>query len=245
MFSTWFSAKPLLETDSREWLEAAFAWCLAEFDRDYFYQSSQLVQPSNQFFPGRADSPQGMAKLIFEQVCTYAGMAHWPFQLQPPSCALSMPEQIELSGKLRGDNLPAVAADSPRLPVQYEPQQVTNPEAMIASYAHSLAYYLSQTASQKPPGDIEYWPYATEVLAIFMGFGLMFANSAFVHPGGCGSCRPVGRAAYLSEREATYALAMFCAHKQIAAKQVTPHLKRHLRGFFKQALQEQSFHKSA
>jgi hypothetical protein len=72
------------------------------------------------------------------------------------------------------------------------------------------------------------------------GFGLMFANSAFTFRGGCGSCyNPQAKwDAYLSEQESTYTLAIFAVLKAIPHSTVTGHLKRHLRGFYKQAVKE-------
>jgi hypothetical protein len=75
-----------------------------------------------------------------------------------------------------------------------------------------------------------------------MGFGIMFANSAIVaRAGGCGGCgggqSPV-RQVFMNEEESTYALAVFCHLKGIEAGQVTKHLKKHLRGFFKSALKD-------
>jgi len=238
MLLNWFSQAPLLEEESSQWLSETFNWCMNQFDSNYFYQNTELVIPSNKYFPGRVNSHQGMAELIFERVKHYAGMSHWPCEVVPPdACDLEVPQKILIPGNLRGSKqLPA--PDVPRLPIYYDPAHVNNPEAMIANYAHTLAHYLATTATQKPPGDAEHWPYATEVLAIFMGFGLMFANSAFTHQGGCGSCQKVGRTAFLSEREATYTLAIFCSLKKIPTKAVISHLKKHLRGFFKQATKQ-------
>jgi hypothetical protein len=80
------------------------------------------------------------------------------------------------------------------------------------------------------------------LLAIFLGFGLMFANSAYNFRGGCGSCyNPYAqRSAYLSETEATYALALFCVLKDSPNSDVTPHLKKHLRGIYRKSVRELS-----
>jgi hypothetical protein len=77
-------------------------------------------------------------------------------------------------------------------------------------------------------------------LATYTGFGIMFANSAFTFRGGCGSCYnpEANRDAYLSEREATYALAIFTVLKGIPLSAVTKHLKGHLRGVFRKAIKE-------
>ena len=131
-------------------------------------------------------------------------------------------------------------ADERRLLIPYNPQQINNPEGMIATFTHTLAHYMGQMTRTPPPGGVEYWPHVTELLAVYLGFGLMFANSAFTFRGGCGSCyNPnTNRDAYLSEQEATYALAIFAVLKGIPNSSVTGHLKSHLRGFYRKAVKE-------
>ena len=124
----------------------------------------------------------------------------------------------------------------------YHPQQLRSPEGIIAHFAHGLSHQLAGTATTLPPGGPDYVPMAGELTGIFMGFGIMFANSAIVaRAGGCGGCgggqSPV-RQVFLSEEEATYALAVFCYLKSIETSQVKKHLKKHLRGFFKSALKD-------
>lgn len=73
-----------------------------------------------------------------------------------------------------------------------------------------------------------------------MGFGLMFANSAFEVPArSCGSCGPQAqRRSYLTQYESTYALVIFSALKGIPAKEMVPHLKKPLRSFFRKCIKE-------
>jgi hypothetical protein len=235
--------KPLLDEDTTHWLFDAFAWSLKNFDANVFYHESILVTPSNQHFPGRVDSPHGMAELIFEQVKSYAGMTHWPCRLvdsQDP--LINAPPQVMIEGPLRGSKgvVSAHVDESHRLVIPYNTHQLAKPEALIANYAHLMAHYLGQLANELPPGGESFWPQATELLAVFMGFGVMVANSAYTFRGGCGSCyNPLAeRSAFLSQDEATYALAIFCALKDIPAKDVLPHLKNYLRPVFKTALKE-------
>lgn len=242
MFSL-FGRRPLLDDASRQWLLDAFAWALENFDADIFFTHSVLVLPTNQFFPGRVDSMEGAARLILTQVKSYAATSHWPTSIADQrSCATIAAPRIEIPGPLRD---PHARSDDTLDPQQcllfpYNPQQINNPEAMIASFAHILAHYLGQMAAAPPPGGMDYWPQATELLAIYLGFGLMFANSAFTFRGGCGSCYNPNatRDAYLGELEATYALAIFASLKGIPAADVSRHLKKHLRGFYKAALKE-------
>lgn len=238
-----FKSKPLLEPESTQWMYDTFAWALDNFNAEYFYDHSVLVIPSNAFFPGRVDSEQGMAQLIFNNVKRYAGISHWPTRvLDQGMCAIPNIPRFEIEGPLRIANGSAseTVSEEQCLLVPFNPQQISNPEGMIATFAHIIAHYMGQMAKTPPPGGTEYWPHATEILAIYLGFGLMFANSAYTFRGGCGSCYnpSATRDAYLTEQQSVYALAIFAVLKGIANSEVTPNLKAHLRGFYKKAIKE-------
>jgi len=238
-----FNTSPVLETSSSQWLFDAFAWSLENFDAEYFYNETELVLPNNTFFPGSVDSTEGMANLIFDRVKAYAGIAHWPTLLVEDGSSPSLESpKVEIKGALRGSGgiTDDSVSDAHRLPILFNPQQISNPEGMISSFAHIIAHHLGQMAKEPPPGGKEYWPHVTELLAIYTGFGVMFANSAFTFRGSCGSCYnpAANRDAYLSEREATYALAIFAVLKEIPNSAITKHMKGHLRGVFKKAVKE-------
>lgn len=241
MFFGLFDKSPLLDETSEQWLFDAYAWALDNFDAGLFYSDSQLILPSNEFFPGRADSVDEMANLMLERVKHYAGVGHWPTYVVDYNLAGDIDDpNVQIKGDLRGPG--GIAYDSPTvsecLPIRYNPQQLSNPEGMIAGFAHTLAHYLGQLAKSEPPGGEENWPHVTELLAIFLGFGVMVANSAYTFKGGCGSCyNPAAvRDSFLSEVEATYALAIFATLKGIPPGDVTRHLKKHLRGFYGKAV---------
>ncbi|OED43978.1 hypothetical protein AB833_02525 [Chromatiales bacterium (ex Bugula neritina AB1)] len=238
-----FDKQPVIDPSSSEWIFDAYGWALQNFDADLFYSNTVLVRPTNEYFPGTVNSVHGMAEIIFDRVKVYAGISHWPTLVKDPSeCQFIESQQIQIQGALRGPEGIADESveDSQRLVIPYNPQQINNPEGMIATYAHILSHHMGQMAKAPPPGGIDYWPQATELLAIFLGFGLMFANSAYNFRGGCGSCyNPYAqRDAYLSEAEATYALGLFCLLKGIPDTEVTPHLKRHLRGIYRKSSRE-------
>jgi hypothetical protein len=245
MFFKLFDKQPIIDPVSSEWIFSAYGWALQNFDVDLFYSDTVLVLPTNEYFPGRVDSVQGMAETIFDRVKGYASLSHWPTVVQDQRmCQLIESQQVQIQGPLRGPHGIAdeFIADSQRLIIPYNAQQINNPEGMIATYAHILSHYLGQMAKAPPPGGVDYWPQATELLAIYLGFGVMFANSAYNFRGGCSSCyNPYAqRDASLSETESTYALALFCVLKDIPNSQVTPHLKKHLRGIYRQSVRELS-----
>ena len=82
-----------------------------------------------------------------------------------------------------------------------------------------------------PPGGEKNREYATDLLAVFLGFGLFLANSAIEFHQFTGynnqgwTTRTLG---YLSEFELVYCLAVFCVLRGIPRDQAIAHLKRTL-----------------
>ncbi len=234
--------KPLVEEDSIQWLFETYAWALNNFGSDVFFNETIMVLPTNKFFPGSANNSHDMAQVIFEQVKKYAGLGHWPCKLQDQSsCNTETSPKVLIEGALRGSKgiVSKSVTEENKLLITYHPDQVKNPEALIASYAHMLSHYLGAMSELASPGGEEYWPHTTEVLAVFMGFGLIFSNSAYTfNRNKCGSCAGSipSRSGYLSQSEMTYAFAIFCVLKNINNKEVLPHLKKSLRSFFKKAV---------
>lgn len=231
---------PLLDRRYAGWMFDVYAWALRNFDPVMFRDETVLVTPTNEHFPGRANSPEQMAHLVFDRVVAYAGMQHWPLQLLPPgSCAPAPGAGVRMVAGPRGSRAVAVDPATARLTLSYDPEYINNPEAMIAVFAHTLAHHLGTSATEPPPGGAENWPHVTELLAVFLGFGLMFANTALVLPrGGCCGGPVVRRQAYVSQHDITYALAIFSALKGLPPRVVSRHLKKSLRGHFRRALRE-------
>lgn len=237
MIFAWDS-KPILDEDSVFWLFDTFAWSLQHFNCEGFFRNTVLVNPSNDCFPGRENSAEAMARLIFTKVTEYAGLSHWSFQLQAHNDGelnLSLP--LQLGNPERTTPL----SEAQHLPIPYNPVQLANPQALIAHFAHVLALYKGSQAQGLPPGGEDNWPHVTEVLAVYMGFGVMLANSAFnVRISSCGSCQgpSTDRQSYLSQYDITYALAIYSVLKNLTNKTVLKYLKKSLRPYFKKAVKD-------
>ncbi|MCU7938677.1 MAG: hypothetical protein KZQ64_16205 [gamma proteobacterium symbiont of Bathyaustriella thionipta] len=243
MFFDFLKTSPVLDEESVQWQFDLFEWALRNFNADIFFNQTTLVEPSNKYFPGEANSSEEMAQIIFDKVREYAALTHWPCRLTTEQSCVTQPARIALSGAVRNMQgiEPVAAPYEARLPILYDPRQVKNPEAIIATFAHTLAHHLGSMAVDLPPGGEDNWPQATEVLAVFLGFGLMFANSAFVYRNiTCGSCQPttVNRNAYLSQYDITYSLAIFCVLKDIPAKNAAKNVKKSLRSYFKKSYKD-------
>ena len=244
MFSRLFKPTQLLDETSIDWMFDTFAWALHNFDAQVFFNESILVTPSNEHFPGTESSAEGMANLIFDRVKVYAGMQHWPYRLADGNTVEEIaPVQIKIEGPIRGEDglVTTSIDDSEKLVIPYHEGQMNDPEIVIANFAHHLAHYLGTTAREAPPGGEENWPHVTELLTVFMGFGLMMANSANTAKiRSCSSCSgpSIERENFLSEYDITYALAIFCCLKGIPASNVAKNLKSSLRPFFKKAMKD-------
>ena len=244
MFS-FLQNKPVLDEESIDWMFDCYAWALTNFDARVFKEETVLVVPSNEHFPGQEQTPLAKASLILDQVKRHARMAHWPLQLvDEENHVLAAAPKTLSHTSLRGEGAAALQLEehgSSALTVVYQPALLENPQALIANYAQILAHYLGTTANEPPPGGVENWPHVTELLAVFLGFGLMFANTAFhARVSSCGSCqRPIAqRENYLSQYDITYALAIFSALKALPNKSVTTYLKKTLHGYYKKAVKD-------
>lgn len=113
-------------------------------------------------------------------------------------------------------------------------------EDMSASYAHVIAQHLIIQSTLPPPGGMQFFAEASEVLASMMGFGVLLSNSAYTFRGGCGSCynAMANRQPALTESDSVFVLALFCRLKGITDKEATRYLKKHLRSSYKRALRQ-------
>ncbi len=222
----------LLDSESVDWMLDVFDWALANFNAQKLQTETRLIYPNNDYFPGKESSVEGMAALIFTQVKTYAGIAALPCDLQNETgISHAVPP---------GSELP-VAAGSKKWVFMYHTHTLNNPEVLIASFAHQIAFHIVSSAHNPPPGGKENWPHAAEILATMMGFGVIMANTANTQKiRSCGSCSgpAVERESFLSQYDMSYALAIFCTLKNIPVKEATLHLKKTLRAFYKKSHKE-------
>lgn len=252
---SFFKPKPLIDSNSADFIFTTVAWVLQNFDHEEFFNRTRLVAPSNEFFPGRVSSVDEKAQNIFQHTLRYAGLRHWPFELKSlverdidNECEVQPVPQDELALIYRnsyprdgiyGKDVPVIITQHP-LFVFYNPHQTLKPEDLSASYAHVLAQHLIVQSKLQPPGGVKFFAEASEVLASMMGFGVLLSNSAYTFRGGCGSCynSMANRQPALTELDSVFLLALFCRLKGIVYKEATRHLKKHLRSSYKQAVKQ-------
>lgn len=225
----------LLDEESIYWMLDVFDWALMNFGGQLSQTETRLIYPNNAYFPGKENSAEGMAALIFSQVKAYAGIAALPCDLQNETGnSHAVPPERDSA------ELP-VMSDSKKQVFMYHTHMLNNPEVLIASFVHQIAFHIVSSAHNPPPGGNENRPHAAEILATIMGFGVIMANTANTQKiRSCGSCSgpAVERESFLSQYDMSYALAIFCILKNIPVKTATLHLKKTLRAFYKKSCKE-------
>lgn len=131
---------------------------------------------------------------------------------------------------------------TPTIDIAFHSSQLNQPQDLIAYLVQTKASILitqcaTTSSAIDAPGGSEALQQTIDLVACFMGFGVIFSNTAYQFKGGCGSCnnRGLNRQAGLPELETVYALALFCVLKDIEVKQVKKELKSHLYKPFRQA----------
>jgi hypothetical protein len=255
MFSTLFKAKPVIDEESKDWIFDTFAWCIEQLDGDFFKNNSELILPNNSFYPGSSSSVEEMAKNIFDNTNKYTGMSSWPLKLVSADNFIpkAIP-QLSFESGLRGENCKITCPGNyeignetvaPVIDIAFHSSQLNQPQDLIAYLVQIQAGLLVSQNSLTPsrtnaPGGKGVLAQTIDLVACYMGFGVIFANTAYQFKGGCGSCnnRNLNRQPALPELETVYALALFCVVKKVEIKPIKKELKSHLYKAFRQAHKE-------
>jgi hypothetical protein len=242
MLSTFFNAKPVVDETTRDWIFDNFAWCIAQLDGDYFKKNSELVLPNNTFYPGSVSSVEEMAETVFANTIKYSGMTSWPIKLVSATDFKQKPmPQLLFESTLRGENCKLINKEPvPAIEIAFHPSQLNQPQDLIAYLVQIQANILLSQNGMLVSIDKEMLAQTIDLVACFMGFGVIFANTAYQFKGGCGSCnnRNLNRQPALPELETVYALALFTVIKGGDIKEVKKELKSHLYKQFRQAHKE-------
>ncbi len=184
MFFGSFAGQNLVPEEDARWLFDAFAWSLAHFGRDVFFDETVLVVPDNAHFPdGQTAQRYGRAhfrpRAALRGDGTLAPATREAVRVRNRTAAETgdprRPSGIQghtaVGTGLVRRNRPDIRSGSGR--------QSRGPDRQLRPRPCPLP---GADGGGTPPGGAAYWPRATEVVAAFMGFGLMFANSAFTVP---------------------------------------------------------------
>ena len=228
-----FGARLPIDDDELEFQLATYKWIRREFGT----KPGELVLPTRERFPPSPNQGEARVADLFGHVKRAAGMEDWPCELRPG--AGERPAYVGTGLLLRHEGaappcgtFQVMEADGRQtVVITYSPTLAGETSALVATFAHELAHYRMSTSKSAPPGGWELHELHTDLLAVWLGFGLFLANSArsfaqFQSAGEMGwAARTQG---YLSEGALVTALALaerLAGRDPIAA---APYLKDYL-----------------
>jgi hypothetical protein len=237
-----FKTKPFLPEELVQWQFETFGWLLRHTGGIESFASTVLVLPTDEFFPDKGLRGSKGVERLFLRVREYAGMEQWPCELheQDPDPSARIADFVMVQGEpSSAAGTFSHSAEADAVPVITYNRNITgNPMALVATFAHELAHYLCGTFPEGAPGGEEMHEHATDLTAVFLGFGIFLSNSAFhfqqySEAGSQGWQSNIQ--GYMSETELVFALAVFCNLRGFAWRDVAPHLESHLRPLLKKA----------
>jgi hypothetical protein len=227
-----------------DWLFEAFEWLLRETGGWKPFSAARLVLPTPEFFPIAGEGEQ-LAEGLLLQVKVHAGMQAWPVTLETHDDA---PTHEEAFGRIAHDGSSDRGAAGTfrghgggglRNVITYSPRLLGEPENLVATLAHEIGHYLLSTAKTAPPGGWDWEEQATDACAVFLGFGVFLANSAFSfsqYTDGKWIGWRSSRLGYLNQHTLAYALGLFLRLRRLDPKPALKHLSTNSRSYLKHAL---------
>ncbi|MCZ7644214.1 MAG: hypothetical protein M5U26_02855 [Planctomycetota bacterium] len=235
----WFDRLP--DDDCIDWTFATWRWLLENFGGWREFHKRRLILPKREYYPNVEGKSEEIARRYFDLTREYAGLAGWPCRLEPqrdwdPEIGRGRPpyawETHGAAGTFSSD------WNSSEVVITYSETLVDQPQAMIACFAHELSHYLNRSAPLPPPAGEIAEEHATDLCAVFIGFGIFMANGAFhfeQYTDAQGHGWRASRRGYLNELQLSYALALFCALKDIPIDAARAHLKTNPKSYVKSA----------
>lgn len=233
----------LVEKEIEDWIIESWRRLHGRLGPERSIVLASIALPKPGVFGAPADCDEATGSMIFETVKHLAGLESWPVELesfeslQPDQVSeyvFLSPEQSQPAGLFTSgeSNVPII---------RYDIGQVRRPMDLVATFAHELAHYLL-LATGLDTGEMgEEAELLTDLGAVYMGFGVFQANSAFEfsgHQGFTGTGWASRRQGYLSENSLLLATALFVRITGTDPDEVEPYLKDRLRKNWKKAIRQ-------
>lgn len=213
-----FGPKRPLGKDELEWQLAGFQYLLDEFGGIDAHRETQLVNPQGEYFVDSTLTGPARGEELFAEVKAIAGMEQWPTRLvsrQSPKGSYQVNAQtfVQPVGTGAAGTYQLLPADTGGwvAEIRYDIGLLTDPGALVATFAHELGHYLLSTTRRSFPGGEDVHELLTDLTAVFMGFGIFLANSARDYSAqqlDGGHMWQTRRQGYLSERALVTALVL-------------------------------------
>lgn len=234
-----FQPKLPVTPEQQQWIDTSFLRLASLLGKNRLLQATAIV-PTDEHFPDHYDKSENALHRMFHRVATQ-------MQVNPDEVDLTLFEnEHDLTRELvpfySGQSSGAAGlyhhdADSrPHISISHT--QLKDPMSLVATLSHEISHIILLRPGLVGRDDLHMEP-LTDLLTVFLGFGIFTANSAFRfrqfdHYDKQGwSAKRLG---YLSEQQFGYALARFAfereeqkpAWSRHLASNISPHMKRSL-----------------
>ena len=238
-----FKPRPIISPEDMHWQHETYKWLAQNFPKHIDADYIPLVTPSRECFPDVGNTMEERVSQLFLNVRRLAGMEAWPCVLE----AQQEDPNIHIAPTLLIKNAPQGPSgtfridEQNRVIISFNVKLIDDAWAMVATFAHELAHYLTCTAKEPPPGGWENWEFATDLAAVYLGFGLFLANTSFSfqqfvdYQSNTQGWRTKNQG-YLSENELLHALAIFILLHNEDEHKPLKYLKDSLKGRYKKVL---------
>jgi hypothetical protein len=217
-----------LDAAEEEWQAATWRWFLQNLGGLSDLRLSPLVTPNAEFFPATKSSGHARALTIFTHVKEHARLHDWECELiEQPSRPDLRVGPVTTQVFEQHDPAGTFSVEGNKVVITYEPTQLGDPMALIATFIHELGHYVLGMIPELPPGGHDMHELATDLVTVYLGFGLFGATCAFNFSGHRDGWQ-TSRLGYLYERMWCYALAIFFRLRDEDIERAKPFLKEHL-----------------
>lgn len=235
MFGT---PKPPVSDAARQWLEGALERLIALFGEERL-RVAPIVSPTREFFPAEWRSPEEGVEVLLQRVCVLFSIERERVELvieydeEAPRPMVGMP--VSSTGY---SGLYAQDAETGRERVVVRLGEHSDPVSVVVVVAHELCHVLL-LGDGKIGRDVEDGEPLTDLLCVFLGLGVLCANSVFQYShysDARGQGWRMRRQGYLSEAELAYALALWARRRGDLKPTWPRHLSGNARAYFDRSL---------
>ncbi len=238
-----FFSQRAIEDDIADWVEDRFAILLEQLAHEQSVRETVLALPGDPRFVADADSKEKRAAQIYQAVAELAGFGDWPVTLtamgdEGPldlSSYVIVPSQNTAAGSIASN-------ERGEIEIKFSRDILESPSELVATFAHELAHLLLHTRGVEEGISTDDAELVTDLAAVYMGFGVFLANSAFelvqFNDGLLGGGWASRRQGYLTENTLVYATVLFCSIKDDGFDEAREGLKPRLRKVFDRAIQQ-------
>jgi hypothetical protein len=228
-----FRRRHFLRPEDEDWLLEIWAYFLRNLGGIDDLRLSPIVTPSREFFPPTSAKGHARAEHVFACVRQHARLEDWHCKLaaQPERPKTRVGEYLVVKHDTNESPLGTFGVDGNEVLITYDPASVDNTFTLVATLAHELAHYLLGSVREEPPGGEDLHEFATDLMTIYLGFGIFGANSAFnfrQHGDFMSQGWQSAGQGYLGEREWAFGLAMFLELRNDPSDTLREFLKPHI-----------------